>query len=173
MKNYEHVTNLSIYIHRSQSWYIWYFQYFIYFCFVAAYFISSFLKWYSTVSPENRDIILYPLFFQLLVDYFGIFVAFGRLRVIYSSCWQSIKYRNRFSIWPWEFLYCWYHRVWYFAWYYEQFIWVSLSLSVQVYDLKIARINIKMKVWILLATNYKKLWPVKSTRRTSGWIYKI
>ena len=71
---------------------------------------------------------LLPPIFQLLVDYFGIFVAFGRLRVIYLSCWQNIKHQSRFSIWPLEFLCCWYHRVWYSALYFGQYISVSYSL---------------------------------------------
>ena len=156
MKNYEHVTNLSIYIHRSQSWYIWYFQYFIYFCFVAAYFISSFLKWYSTVSPENRHIIFYPLYFQLLVDYFGIFVVFGLSQVIYLSCWQNTKHRSRFSIWFLVSLCCWYHRVWYSAWYYEQFIWVSLKRRFE-------------SCWQLTIKNYDLLNQLEQL----SWIYKI
>ena len=63
-KNYEHVMNLSIYTHPSQFWYIWYFQYFIYFCSVVAYFISSSLLWYSTVSSGNVNYSFTPYNFS-------------------------------------------------------------------------------------------------------------
>ena len=70
------------------------------------------------------------------MDYFGIFVAFGRLQVIYLLWLRNTKSQKQFSTWPLDYLCCWYHRAWYSAWYYGQFIWVSLTLYLWASVLK-------------------------------------
>ena len=81
MKNYEHATNLSIYIHRSQFSFIWYFQYFIYFYFVAAYSTSLSILRYSMVSlitswPDSESQTGYP--------------GYPISDLLYFSCWWII-----------------------------------------------------------------------------------